>query len=517
MSVVQIPRSPVARAGLLIALAGVLSAAWSFLAPRVEADGGTAEFGGRLLEMPVTGTLGGRLYSDVPTGMPTLRMNAKLYAAYCVEFSTPDPDTGTPYREAPWSAAGVTADLGRVTWILHNGFPARSAGSLGGAASATDLTDAMAAAATQSAIWHVTDGWTPSEGTVTLGDGTTRINDPAFLAAYRWLVEQSHSSAFDEPAPTRLSLDPGVVTGAAGGLVGPLTVDTDAEGVALSVEGPTGVRLVGADGQEVTTAVDGDELHLEVPSDADAGGATVHATGSGLLRRGRLFVGDGASAPAQTLILAAAAETTVTGSATLSWVSARAPEPTASVAPNCAISGIDVLLGNPGTAPATFRVVAADGIDQTVEVAPGTTLSVVVPVNRGDAYAVVVSTPQGFLATFDGVLTCDGPPTTVAPPTTIAPPTTVPTTTPTTVATTTPTTAAPPATTLVLDNGQGGIVIVDGVDKPTVELFAPLKALPETGSDGTSVLAAFAVALIAIGGVMAAVADAASGRRRRSA
>lgn len=185
---------------------------------------------------------------------------------YCIDLFT-GTSYGINYAESVWSAANVS-NISTVGSTLSNGYPAVSAEALGAAAGVT-VSDSQAAAATQAAIWHFSDGAVLDPS-----------NDPAVVAVYAYLLSAALSAS--EPAPS-LQITPAVADGFVGTLVGPFQVSTSSAGVQVSVDGAT---LVAADGSPLGVVADGDEFYV---SAADAGQFTVTATATVTVPSGRVF------------------------------------------------------------------------------------------------------------------------------------------------------------------------------------------------------------------------------------
>ncbi|WP_437059921.1 Cys-Gln thioester bond-forming surface protein [Streptomyces sp. enrichment culture] len=334
----------------------------------VHTDAGDQELSAGLFEMSVDG--GGTLQT------------------YCVDIHNPT-QRDAKYHETPWSGTslGANEDAGRVRWILQNSYPqvndlaalARKAGVQGG------LTEQDAAAGTQVAIWRYSDGV------------DVEAVDPQAEKLADYLEDNARDVAEPEAS---LTLDPPALSGLPGGLLGPVTVRTTADSVTVTPPADattTGVRIVGADGEDVTTAKDGSRLFFAVPDDAADGTAELVVQASTTVPVGRAFASDSRS---QTQILAGSSESTVSATASATWAETGAI-PALSAAENCAEGGVDITAANAGDAPFTFELM---GVEHTI--AAGETRTVTVPLQEDQAYDFTITGPGGQQERFTGVLDC---------------------------------------------------------------------------------------------------------------
>ncbi|MET9729287.1 Cys-Gln thioester bond-forming surface protein [Streptomyces sp. NPDC006458] len=334
----------------------------------IHGEGGDQEVPAGLFEMSVEG--GG-----------TLR-------TYCVDLYHPT-QREAKYRETSWSGTslGANKNAGKIRWILQNSYPqvndlaelARRAGIGAG------LTEQDAAAGTQVAIWR----WSDGADVVALDPQAERLADHLEKSA-RSLAEPNAS----------LTLDPPAVSGRPGGLLGPVTVHTNARSVTLTPPADSvasGVRVVGKDGKPVTTARDGSRLFFEVPEDTAPGSAELTVQASTTVPVGRVFAAESRS---QTQILAGSSESTVSATASATWAD-RGAIPALSARENCAEGGVDLTAANTGDRPFTFELM---GVEHTIPA--GTTRTVTVPLQEDQAYDFTITGPDGFAKRFSGVLDC---------------------------------------------------------------------------------------------------------------
>lgn len=350
-----------------------------------------------------TATLDGLKVFDKVTirdGDKPSRINAGLFEmsvddggtlqTYCIDIHNPTQDRAT-YQEVGWDKSSLhdNEDAGKILWILENSYPqVNDLTALAKRAGVDNLTPQTAAAGTQVAIWRYSD------------HADVTADNPAAekLADY---LEQAAKNV-EEPKSS-LSLGPAAVSGKSGERLGPITVDTNAQTVTVS-PGPEakaqGVKLVNAEGEEVTSAKDGSELYLDVPKSAEPGSTTVTAQAATSVPVGRAFTGTGQHAKSQTQILAGSSESTVTATVTATWAN-QGPIPAVSAEKNCAEGGVDITATNKGDEPFTFSLA---GEEHTVEA--GGAKTVTVPVDEDQAYKITIEGPNGFEKTFSGVLDC---------------------------------------------------------------------------------------------------------------
>ncbi|MFE6746356.1 TQXA domain-containing protein [Kitasatospora purpeofusca] len=180
---------------------------------------------------------------------------------------------GSPYEVGRWSGVSTlkdNADAGKVNWILRHGFPTVGVDDLGKLVQGR-LTKAQAAAATQAAVWRLTNH---VKGV---------LNSPVPDRLVDYLV--SHAVDVEEP-PAPLSLSPASVTGSAGSVLGPIGIATTGDqldGLLAPEAVAAGAVLTDREGNVLSDgaglltgpAKNGDPLFVKVPAGADAGGGTV--------------------------------------------------------------------------------------------------------------------------------------------------------------------------------------------------------------------------------------------------
>ncbi|MFD3700762.1 thioester domain-containing protein [Streptomyces sp. NPDC058646] len=218
------------------------------------------------------------------------------------------------YTESGWSGSPLAGngEAGRIRWILEHSYPQlNDLAGLAKAAGAGALTAESAAAGTQVAIWRLADG--------------VRVEaaDPAAEKLADYL--QHTAGKLPEP-PASLGLDPEDVTGPVGTRLGPVTVRTGAQSVAVVPDAGAvamGVRVVDAEGRPLTTATNGSRLYFEVPAGTPDGIASVTVHGATKVPVGRVFT---SGVPTQAQIVAGSSESAATATATAFWPGAPVAE-----------------------------------------------------------------------------------------------------------------------------------------------------------------------------------------------
>jgi TQXA domain-containing protein len=307
---------------------------------------------------------------------------------YSVDLYNPT-QRDAKYHETPWSGTLLAANrnAGRIRWILQNSYPqVNDLASLADKAGiGAGLTEQDAAAGTQVAVWRYSDG------------ASVDAVDPQAERLADYL--QKAARAVAEP-PASLTLDAPAVSGRPGGLLGPVTVHTDATSVTVTppVDAATsGVRVVGQDGEPLTTVSDGARLFFDVPADTAAGTAELTVQASTTVPVGRAFTSDSRS---QTQILAGSSESTVSATASATWAQ-KGAVPALSAAKNCSKSGVDIAAANKGDEDFTFELM---GVRHTIPA--GGSRTVTMPLQEDQAYDFSIVGPRGERNRFTGVLDC---------------------------------------------------------------------------------------------------------------
>ncbi|MEU9096535.1 thioester domain-containing protein [Streptomyces sp. NPDC048361] len=303
--------------------------------------------------------------------------NAGVIQTYCIDLNHHTVPNST-YKEVTWaesSLAGKAEAAGKINWILQNSYPAVTPGDLG-----ADLTPETAAAATQAAIWTLSD------------DVKAMPQDKAAAKLTKKLLKEARAAK--EPKAS-LAFDKDAVSGTAGGEVGPLTVHTNATSskvsLALAPGAPAGVQLTDKSGKVITSASDGTQVYFKVPKGTPDDSVKVTATTQTKVPVGRAFISDG-KFRSQTFILASTSDVPVTAVATAKWGTA----PAVTVKNDCAKGGLDIAVSNKGSK--AFDVVVLG--KNLGNVPAGTSGSFFLPLAEDSTYAFDLA-GQHFSGTLD--------------------------------------------------------------------------------------------------------------------
>ncbi|MEV5955456.1 Cys-Gln thioester bond-forming surface protein [Streptomyces sp. NPDC051987] len=306
---------------------------------------------------------------------------------YCVDLHNPA-QRDAKYHETAWSGTslGANRNAGNIRWILQNSYPqVNDLAALARKAGAGSLTEQDAAAGTQVAIWRYSDG------------ADVDAVDPQAEKLADYLEKSARGQ--NEP-PASLTFSPAAVSGRPGGLLGPVTVHTNARTVTVippSDAALTGVRITDKAGKPVTTAQDGSRLYFKVPDDAADGSAELTVQASTTVPVGRAFTSDSRS---QTQILAGSSESTVAATANATWAEQGAI-PALSAEKDCVRGSVDITAANTGDKPFTFELVSTE-----YTIPAGTSRTVTVPLQEDQAYDFTITGANGLERRFTGVLDC---------------------------------------------------------------------------------------------------------------
>ncbi|KJK56612.1 hypothetical protein UK12_21490 [Saccharothrix sp. ST-888] len=310
---------------------------------------------------------------------------------YCIDLHNPT-QRGATYQETGWessSLAGKPEQAGKIRWILQNSYPQVSAAQLAKNTGIQGLSEDAAAAGTQAAIWHFSDGANavPQDGQA------KQLTD--------YLTDKAVK--LEEPKPT-LSLAPTSVSGKSGALLGPITVTSNGASVDLAVDADgtkAGLTVTDKNGKAITSAKSGDEIYAKAPGGGTHGTATIKASTSAQVSIGRAFTGVNAdNVHSQTLILAGSEAVPVTAGVSVNWAPA-GPIPAVTNKVDCVQGAVVVTATNNGDQDYTFTL-----NNKTYTVKPGGTTSVPVKVEEDKPYHFTVTGPNGFKQDIQGVLNC---------------------------------------------------------------------------------------------------------------
>jgi TQXA domain-containing protein/LPXTG-motif cell wall-anchored protein len=250
---------------------------------------------------------------------------------YCVEINTRiDGEHGMveqPWASYPNADSPFNTNRDKINWVLHNGFPVKSAEAISKVLTdqGTKLTNGIdtkeAITATQAAVWHFSDNTNLDEKHPFPKSKGPRDSKADVVALYKYLTGAANVGIGDQPTPA-LEVSPTDASGTAGQKVGPFTVTTTGDIEKLTTELPAGVKIVDANGVELTadTIENGTQLFLDVPAETAEGAGKFELTATAGVDTGRLFVGENyATKPTQSLIVATSEATEIVASAGGKW------------------------------------------------------------------------------------------------------------------------------------------------------------------------------------------------------
>ncbi|MFD4503912.1 Cys-Gln thioester bond-forming surface protein [Streptomyces sp. NPDC058457] len=384
-----------ARLAAAALVSGLVAAAALTGAGRAAADDGTAAS-----QSGATATMGGlKTYGEavvhgdsgdeqVAAGLFEMSVDGGgMLQTYCVDLHNPT-QRDAKYHETAWSGTslGANRNAGNIRWILQNSYPqVNDLAALARKAGVGSLSEQDAAAGTQVAIWRYSDG------------ADVDAVDPQAEKLADYLEKNARGQ--NEPQAS-LTLSPPAVSGRPGGLLGPVTVHTNAGTVTVippSDAALSGVRITDKAGKPVTTAQNGSELYFRVPDDAADGSAELAVQASTTVPVGRAFTSESRS---QTQILAGSSESTVTATANATWADQGAI-PALSAEKDCARGGVDITAANTGDKPFTFELVSTE-----YSIPAHTSRTVTIPLQEDQSYDFTITGANGLERRFTGVLDC---------------------------------------------------------------------------------------------------------------
>lgn len=249
----------------------------------------------------------------VPTSLQKLALpNGKFVPSYCADYSfSLKIDVAmveSSWADYPGLAAKGSIQFSKVNWIVQHSYPTVT--SLLGLQKVLNvklISEKVAIAATQLAVWHYTDKVRPDAS-----------NDAVVLALYQYLINGAELHQLLEPLSALSLIPAGTTTGRAGDKIGPFLVKTKASLAILTLTGASGVQLVDVSGKQIKKVTDGTKVWVKVGAAVHAGSATIHANiALGVIGAGRMFRGDGVKA--QTLISAAPVQAPILVTVGVSW------------------------------------------------------------------------------------------------------------------------------------------------------------------------------------------------------
>lgn len=252
-------------------------------------------------------------------------------SVYCIDLHT-NIGQGKTYDERDWQSSGVK-NLTKIQWVLNNSFPHITEDSLAKAAGISGkVEEKVAYAATQSAVWHFSDGFE-----------LKGAKDGAFNESVVKIYDYLTKTAADFTEPTaKLTISGNAATVKVGELAGPFTLVSTQGDITLTASAG---KIVDEQGNALTKVASEGKFWVK---GEQVGDITVTATGTGRVPAGRVFKSEGS----QTLIVAKEFDTklvsTVKVTVTGGGASSPSPSPAATsgggeVAPTAAASSAAAL------------------------------------------------------------------------------------------------------------------------------------------------------------------------------
>lgn len=242
---------------------------------------------------------------SVGTFLFDLKVGDQTLKAYCIQI---DVSTSPPqkYTEGDFDAVQNHA---KVLWAMLHGYPNVTTATLASAAGLGGVTAKDAITGTQAAIWHFSDGATPT--------ATNSGMSTAAQQVYAYLTGAKNTGVTTPPAPS-LQLSPTSSDGFVGDRLGPFTLTMS--GSATAALSATSGTITDAAGTTMTSAGDGAKIYL---TSEVAGSSVLTASATTVVEAGRSFVAPGR----QTLILAQSGEVSSSDSAKVTWTQRKTAQP----------------------------------------------------------------------------------------------------------------------------------------------------------------------------------------------
>ncbi|WP_216389195.1 thioester domain-containing protein [Arcanobacterium phocae] len=232
-----------------------------------------------------------------------------VYHAYCLEITVPT-DRQAPLHVTNWDGFvgnnAFRADKSvrqKVAWIVQHSYPARSLEYLAHEVGVTELSIQQAVTATQSAIWHLTDGVTPDFSALGQQD-TDGVDAQGIAATYHYLLSSINVGLTQESLQPTVAFSLPEGDSFAGQLVGPIRVEANVPTV--SIEVPEGFSLASKVGDHIDPAniSSGQEIYVDARNVHDAGKIDLTGTVNTAELNGSLLTpGISAENHGQTLIM----------------------------------------------------------------------------------------------------------------------------------------------------------------------------------------------------------------------
>ena len=304
------------------------------------------------------------------TGGGTLR-------AYCADLGVPI-TSGDTYEVQQLGSQVPNPD--KVLWILQNSYPVLTTTQLATASGVSTMNATIAIAGTQAAIWHYTDGRDLDDK-----------NLETVKELYAYLIGSANTGASSQPAPS-LSITPDLKS-TTGGRVGPFTINwSGSTPVDLSTNPAFTIFNAATGGSAVTTASDGDEVWVQVPSGTAPGDVVVNATGSASVSGGWALVNPDRPTEVQKLAFAGTQTLTASSSAKITVTASPTPTDPGTTPPATTPPATTPPATEPGTTPPATPTTTQPGLADTGSSTSGLALAGIAALLLGAGAMVLGST-----------------------------------------------------------------------------------------------------------------------------
>lgn len=204
----------------------------------------------------------------------------------------------------------------KVAWIVYNSYPNRSlteVGTAAGLATPSALTEKEAIAATQAAIWSLTDGAQLKRAL----DVSAQSNDRV-MALHNYLKGSANTGRIEVLEP-QLDVSVTGTSGTVGTLVGPLSIRASEDFVEVESNSPYPVVYADGTAADLSRVPGNSDLFIQVPSNAELGSAQFSVELTGSRYTGLLVINKTGSTHKQTLMISASDEVKEKATGTVTW------------------------------------------------------------------------------------------------------------------------------------------------------------------------------------------------------
>lgn len=215
-----------------------------------------------------------------------------------------------------------------VNAVLANSYPSIPLNDFAAAAQVPDLSQAEAIAATQSAVWHFTDKYSPASADEMQPDQAPPTEAQSYgraFTAYQYLVKLGENPQPDGSAAISIDQLEGYTYNQADRTLGPIQINVAAPTAELALNNaPAGSSVVRADGSPVTdlkAAPTGEALFVKF-TDVPSSGVSIEAKADaqiGITQNRVFWHRDGKRLDHQSFVIAKVERQTVSASLPLNW------------------------------------------------------------------------------------------------------------------------------------------------------------------------------------------------------